>query len=441
MKWLKRSLIALVVLLVIAAAIPFFITLDNYIPRIEKEASAKLKEPVTIKSIKFSALPTPHITVDGITVGKTEDIKLGKVTVTPELFSLFSATKVIRSIELNSLVLTQKAIDKIPVWSKSDDAAAPPLARIESIRLENALVKLDKTNFGPFDGNVSLNAKGEPVEARITTQDGKLKISVKPDKSNYLVDMSAKSWKPPFGPPIEFDELIIKGVATLNNADFSEISAKLYGGTVNGKGTAAWQKGMQVKGSFDVNQVELKSLVPLVSPGTNMSGRLTAKPVFSAAAADPNKLLHALHLETPFDVHNGVLHGIDIQQAATNLIKQGASGGETRFEKLSGHLVRDRGAHQFTHLNIASGSLAADGNVTISPKQELSGRVNAQVKALGTSAKIPLNVAGTIHSPLLYPTGATIVGAAIGTVLMPGVGTGLGAKAGQAIEGLFGKKK
>lgn len=441
MKWLKRGLIALVVLLVIAAAIPFFITLDNYIPRIEKEASAKLKEPVTIKSIKFSALPTPHITVDGIAVGKTEDIKLGKVTVTPDLFSLFSATKVIRSIELNSLVLTQKAIDKIPVWSKPDDAAAPPLARIENIRLENALVKLAKTTFGPFDGNVSLNAKGEPLEALITTQDGKLKITVKPDKSNYLVDVSAKSWKPPFGPPIEFDELIIKGVATLNNADFSAISAKLYGGTVNGKGTAAWQKGMQVKGSFDINQVELKSLVPLVSPGTNMSGRLTAKPVFSAAAADPNQLLHALHLETPFDVKNGVLHGIDIQKAATNLIKQGASGGETHFEKLSGHLVRDRGAHQFTQLNISAGSLAADGAVTISPKQELSGRVNAQVNAVGTSAKIPLNVAGTIHSPMLYPTAATIAGAAIGTVLLPGVGTGLGAKAGQAIEGLFGKKK
>ncbi len=441
MKWLKRSLIALVVLIAIAAAIPFFVKLDDYIPRIEKEASAKLKEPVTIKSIKFSALPVPHITVDGIAVGKTEDIKLDKVTVTPDLFSLFSATKIIKSIELKSLVLTQKAIDKIPLWSKSDDPSAQPGARIESIRLEDALVKLDKTSFGPFDGRVSLNAKGEPVEALITTRDGKLKISVKPDKSNYLVEASAKSWKPPVGPPIEFDELIIKGVATLNNADFSQISAKLYGGTVTGKGTATWQKGMQVKGSFDVNQVELKSLVPLISPGTNMSGRLTAKPVFSAAAADPNQLLNALHLETPFDVKNGVLHGIDIQKAATNLIKQGAGGGETHFEQLSGHLVRDRGAHQFTQLNISSGSLAADGAVTISPKQELSGRVNAQVKAVGTSAKIPLNVAGTVHSPMLYPTGATIAGAALGTVLMPGVGTGLGAKAGQAIDNLFGKKK
>ena len=444
MKWLKRSLIALGVLLAVAAAVPLFVTLDDYIPRIEKEASARLKEPVMIRSIRFGMLPLPHLTIDGITVGKTEDIKLGKVTVTPALFSLFAATKIIKSIELKSLVLTQKAIDKIPAWSKVDGEKTPgqpPLARIESIRLDDVLVKFDKSSFGPFDARVNLDSKGEPVDALFATQDGKLKASVKPDKSNYLIDVAAKSWKSPVGPVIEFDELIIKGVATLTNADFSHISAKLYGGTVNGKATAVWQKGLQVKGNFDINQVELKSLVPLVSPGTNMSGRLNAKPVFSAAAADAGQILNALHLETPFDVQNGVLHGVDIVKSATSLIKKDTGGGETKFDQLSGHLVRGRGAHQFTQLKISSGALAADGNVNISPKQELSGRVNAQVKALGASTGIPLNVAGTVHSPLLYPTTAAMAGAAIGTVLLPGVGTGLGAKAGQAIGNLFGKKE
>jgi uncharacterized protein involved in outer membrane biogenesis len=443
MKWLKRISIALALLLVVAVAVPFFVSLDDYIPRIEKEASARLKEPVTIKSIKVGMLPVPHVTVDGIAVGKTEDLKVGKVSVTPDLFSLLAETKVIKSIELKSLVLTQKAIDKIPVWSKSDGArpaGQPPLVRVESIRLDDALVKLDKASFGPFEARINLDSKGEPVDAMITTQDGKLKVTVKPDKTNYLIDATAKAWKLPVGPAIEFDELFIKGVATLNSADFSQISAKLYGGTVSGRATAAWQKGLQVKGNVDINQVELKSLVPLVSPGTNMSGRFNAKPVFSAASADAGQLMNTLHLETPFNVQNGVLHGVDIQKAATSLIKQGESGGETRFEQLSGHLVRDRGAHQFTQLKISSGSLAADGNVNISVKQDLSGRVNAQIKAMGTSAGVPLNVAGTIHSPLLYPTGGTMAGAAIGTVLLPGVGTGLGAKAGQAIENLFGGK-
>jgi hypothetical protein len=152
--------------------------------------------------------------------------------------------------------------------------------------------------------------------------------------------------------------------------------------------------------------------------------------------------MSALRLETPFNIQNGVLHGVDIAQAATKLIKHGATGGETHFDQLSGHLNMERNAFRFTQLKIASGVLAADGNVNISPAKDLSGRITAKVKALGTSANVPLNVAGTVHAPLLYPTGASIAGAAVGTaVLGPGLGTSVGAKVGGWAEGLFGRKE
>ena len=444
MKWLKRVLIAFAVLLVIAVALPFFISLNDYIPRIEKEILARIKEPVSIKSIKFGALPWPHVTVDGITVGKTDDIKLGKVMVTPDFFSLLQSTRVIRSIEIDSLVMTRKAIGKIPAWARSDAAKSPqppPLVRVESIRLDNAVVRLDKAGFGPFDARVSLNSKGEPEDASITTQDGKLKALIKPDKSKYLIDASAKSWTLPVGPALVFDELIIKGVATLNDADLSEVRAKLYGGTAIGKTTISWQKGLQLDGNLDVSRLELRHVASMLSPGTHVSGKLSARPVFSASAASADQLMNALRLETLFSVQNGALHGVDIQKAATNLIKQGTTGGETRFEQLSGHLVMEHGGYRFTQLKIASGALAADGNVSVSPKKELSGRINAQVNAVGTSANVPLNVGGTVDAPLLYPTGGTIAGAAAGTVILgPGFGTSVGAKVGGWAEGLFGKK-
>ncbi len=444
MKWLKRILIALAALLVSAVVLPFFIPLDDYIPRIEKEVSTRLKEPVSIKSIKLAALPLPHITVDGVTVGAAGEITLGKVRVTPELLSLLQSTKVIKSIEIDSLALTQTAIDKIGAWAKPDAAKPthqPQQVRVESIRLDSALVNLGKASFGPFDARVNLDGNGAPEDASITTHDGKLRVLIKPDKSKYLIDASAKSWTLPVGPALLFDELIIKGVATLNDANLAEVSAKLYGGTAMGKTTINWQKGLRLAGNFNINQLELQQVTSMLSPGTRFSGKLSAKPVFSASAASADRLMNALRLETLFNVQNGVLHGVDIQKAATNLIKQGTTGGETRFDQLSGHLVMEHGGYRFTQLKIASGVLAADGNVGISPKKELSGRINAQIKAVGTSANVPLNVAGTVGAPLLYPTGAALAGAAAGTVLLgPGLGTSVGAKAGSWAEGLFGKK-
>jgi uncharacterized protein involved in outer membrane biogenesis len=393
-------------------------------------------------------LPLPHLTVSGITVGKTEDIKVGKVTVTPDLWSLLEATKVIKSIEIDGLVLTQKAIDKIPAWlppvAKPGQPSQPPAFRLETIKLDDAVIKLQKATFGPFDARVTLSNEGNFESASIVTRDSQLKVLVKPERSNYLIDASAKAWKLPVGPAIHFDELVVKGVANPKGASISELSAKLYGGTVRGKMTVGWQKGLQLKGSATVSQVEIGPLLKALGKPESVTGRLNARPVFSASAASPGQILDAQQLETPFAVQGGILHGVDIRRAATSLISQdGGKGGETRFDKLSGQLNIDRGTRRLTRLDIVSGSLSADGNVTISPQDELSGRLNTSIKAASVAAvSVPLNVSGTLESPLLYPTGGTVAGAAAGTaVLGPGFGTALGARVGQWAENLFGKKE
>ena len=443
MKWLRYTLAGLALLLAAVVALPFLIPLDHYIPRVEEEVSARLKEPVTIKGMRIAALPVPHVTIEGIAVGKADDLRLEKVMVTPDLFSLLQSTRIISSIEIDALVLTPKAIDMILAWARPDAAAAqsPPQVRIGRIRLNNALVRLDKAGFGPFDALVRLNSDGEPEHASITTRDGKLKVLVQPDGARYLIDASAKSWTLPVGPALVFDELAIKGVASLNDASLGEVSAKLYGGAVTGKATLRWQKGIQIEGSLEVSQLELRPVAAMLSPGTQVSGRLSAKPVFSASAASAGQIMNALRLEAPFSVHNGVLHGVDIQKAATSLIRQGATGGETRFEQLSGKLLIERGSYHFSQLRIASGALAADGTVGITPRKELSGRITVQLSAVGTSTSVPLNVGGTVAAPLLYPTRGTMAGAAAGTVMLgPGLGTSVGAKLGGWAEGLFGSK-
>ncbi len=445
MKWIKRIAIVLGIVLAVLAAAPFLITLDDYIPRIENEVSAKLKEPVSIRQLRFSALPLPHVKADGITVGKTEDLKVGTVIVRPDLWSLTEPVKVIKSIDIQGLVLTQKGADKIPDWVAGDakpgapDKAAP--VRVESIRFDNAMIKLSKLSFGPFDARINLNRAGKPTDASITSHDGKLKAFIKPDKPDfYLIDVSAQAWQLPVGPAIVFDELHIKGITTSKQLQLGDIRARLYGGSVEGRAELGWQKGMQLKGNLNVRRVELKSLVPLFSPKTRMSGRLDAKPVFSASAPNAAQLLNALRLETPLNVQEGVYYGVDLHKAATSFVKDDTGGGETRFNELSGHFALERGTQRLTNLKIVSGSYAANGHVTISPEKELSGRINAEIKAAKlTAASVPLNVSGTVGSPALFPTAAFLAGAAAGTaVLGPGVGTTVGAKVGGWIDGLFG---
>lgn len=443
MKWFKRISIGLLALLAIALALPFFISLNDYIPQVEQAISNRLNEPVSIKNIRFTLLPSPYVTLDGVAAGGADGIVLGKLRVTPDLFSLLQPVKIIRSIKIDSLTLTQKAIAKISALAMPDADKSPQQVRVERIELDNVLVGFGRKNIGPFDARISLDSRGELADASISSQDDKLRVSIKPDpsgKSRYLIDASAKAWTLPAGPALVFDELSIKGVLTRSDANFGAVSARLYGGTAIGKISIRWQKGWRLDGNFDMSRIELEQVAALLSPGIRVSGRLSAQPAFAASAASPDQLVSALHLNAMFNVQNGALHGIDIQKAATSLTKQGATGGETRFEELSGHLHLVQRSYNFTKLSIASGSLAVDGQVSISPKKELSGRINAEVRALGVGSGVPLNVTGTIDAPLLYPTGGTMAGAAVGTVLMgPGIGTTVGAKVGGWAEGLFGQ--
>jgi uncharacterized protein involved in outer membrane biogenesis len=431
---------------VLLAIVPFLISLDDYIPLIEKEVSARLGVPVKIGSLRAAGLPLPHLTVTGITVGEADEIQVGKVTVIPDLWTLVEPTKVIKSIEIDGLVLTQSAIDKIPARVPTDakpgDPSQPPAVRVEAIKLDDAVIELEKVTFGPFDARLDLSDRGNLVSASIVTRDGTLKAVIKPQQSSYLVDARAKEWKLPVGPAVHFDELHVKGIATSRGASFSDMSAKLYGGAAAGRLVVGWQKGLQLKGSATVTRVEIGSLLQALDKPQNMSGRLNAQPVFSASATDAGQILDTLRLDAPFNVEGGVLHGVDIRKAATLVGDEGDRSGATRFDELSGRLRIERGTRRLTGLNIVSGTLSAVGNVTISPQDELSGRLNTSIKAASVATvSAALNVSGTLDSPQLYPSGGTMAGAAAGTaVLGPVFGTAVGAKVGQWFESLFGKK-
>lgn len=440
MKWFKRAVLVFSVLLAGLALVPLFVSLDSYRPQIEAMVSDKLKDPVTLRELKLRGLPLPHLVIEGIEVGKTGDLKVGKVAVTPDLWSLASSTKVIRSIDIDGLLITQRALDKIPQWTQTDPKAPPAAFKVvvREIRLNDASLQLQQKKLGPFDAEVAIGDDGLPQRARLSARDGKLKASLLPaDKGRLKVNIEARDWSLPLGPPMKFDELKVNGFATPVSLDLRQIESKLYQGKIGGAMEIGWQKGLRMKGQLEVDAVELRELVPLFSPSAKISGRLNAKPVFSGETAKPEQIAAAMRLETPFDVRNGVLQGIDLQRAATQLIKR-ESGGETRFDTLTGHFAMDRGTQRITNLKVASGSLGAEGNVTIAPDKSLSGRVNAQVAG---ALVVPLNISGTVDSPMALPTGASLAGAALGTAVLPGVGTSVGAKVGNWAEGLFGGKK
>ena len=440
MKWLKVSGLVLCGVLLLLAVVPMFVPLNDYVLLVEKQVSTELREPVKIAGLRAGGLPLPHVTVDGLSIGKAGEITAEHVTITPDLWSLLGDSKVIHRIRIDRLTVSQKALKKIVSWSaaKKGSGAQQVHVQVKQILLKSALIKLEKTAFGPFDARVGMNDDNGLDVVSVVTTDRRLRVDVKPEAARYRVDASARDWILPFNPALHFNALSVHGFATTNQAIFHKVHGELYGGALDGETTLSWVKGIHLKGKATLSKVEVSSLSQAFGQAPKMSGRLNAKPMFYANATKGDGLLMALHLESPFDIQDGVLRGVDIEKAATSFFRDEDPSAQTRFDEISGHLVVDQGARKFTRLRIAAGGLSAKGRVTVSPDGELSGRITTNVEGAVASASMPLNVSGTVDSPVVLPPAGIAAGAAVGTAILGPAGTALGTALGVKLEQLFG---
>ena len=185
MKWLKRLLIVFALLAVLLAALPYFIPLSAYIPFLEKTLSEAIHEPVAIRSLKAAGMPTPHLILQDVSVGKEPYLKIGTIKVVPELHSLFGQVKVINQIELDALAAEEAVLDKLPQWLKGD--GSPQRVRVERVQLHNATLKLKDFLVGPLNADVLLQPDGKLDHAQANTADGSVSVKAKPEEHDYLL--------------------------------------------------------------------------------------------------------------------------------------------------------------------------------------------------------------------------------------------------------------
>lgn len=438
MKKTKHLFIILVVFLIVIG-LPFLIPLNTYISEIEARAAEKLHEPVKIGSLHFSLVPLPHVALQKITIGSQQEVRIASIKVSPDLSSLFSTVKVLRDIELDMVFIRMDMLGKMPAWFKSD--GGPQTVRIEKVGLNH--VTLESPLLPIFSAVVNMTPNGNLKNVLLASDDGKLKLDATPiSDGNFDLKFSARQWHIPADPALQFDVLNIAGAVDNEALRLRNIDGKLYGGALKGSAELNWKSGWKLTGDLKGQRVALESLLPLFSSKVHVSGQIDAKARFAMKAKSVSQLADNSNIEGDFSINNGVLHGFDLARAAQPVKTKEVRGGQTEFEEFSGAFnIAGKGIH-LSKLNISSGALNANGDMDISSSKQLGGKVYVEVKQGVSLVSVPLKVSGTLQDPVIFPTGAAVTGAVVGTALLgPGVGTSLGVKAADQLESWFGGKK
>ncbi len=101
-----------------------------------------------------------------------------------------------------------------------------------------------------------------------------------------------------------------------------------------------------------------------------------------------------------FVVKKGLISKIDMVETARMSDRQGASGGRTHFDELSGALEVDNNSQHLRQIRISAGIMSANGDVDIGPDKQVSGRMNVSLKVRAERSGVPLAVSGTLAEPV-----------------------------------------
>lgn len=437
MKKLKWSLFVVGGLLGLALIVPWLIPTSSYVAQIENAAAMKLGEPVRLAGLRFALLPLPSATLDKLTIGKDQAVHIGSITVHPDIFSLLSDVKVIRSVEVSGLRVNEALLARVPIWAKPSPDAAPRTLTVRRVVLREVGIALKTLQWGPLQADIQLSESGLSTVAA-GMADGSLGIRLVPEGEAFKVTLTGRDFVLPVGPALQFDILDGTGVLSKSGLDLGVFNGRLYGGNLQAPIRLDWGKGWNVRGSLQIEGIDIAGMMKAMKRAATVGGRLHGRGNYTMAAMRPGNLADGMNGGFSFEVRQGVLHNVDLAKAATSLSKAGMRGGQTEFDELATQLDVVGRLYKLRDIRVSSGLLKATGNIDVTPQKALAGKVAVEMKGTASLVAIPLKVAGTLQHPVLLPDGAALAGAATGTMMLgPGFGTAIGSKAGQALESLF----
>jgi hypothetical protein len=423
LKWTAVTLAGLALLLTgLAVALQHWLRTDDFRGRVEREASAALGAPLKLGRLSVDLWPLPAVAADDVQVQTRPALSVGRVEARPVWGALLSGRLEIATLVVRKAVLPQAGITA----------------------LTNAMERKDK-------------AAGKAEARKVAAAKGQATPVVIPQRA-LLDDIT---WIDDKGQRLTFDaEMDLGGDGLLDQASFKVVHGRFAGthGSVRrengqwplridvGGGRVAGKLRLQpgragtrvLQGQLTTENVEVSALT---APSRALTGKLQAQTSLRSEFREPGQIADVLVTDTRFTVRDAVVQGIDLHKAVQTV---GLSrGGVTQLDTLAGQGHTQGKAVRLSNLVATSGGLAATGDVAISPAKALSGRVNVDVSSSKGALGVPLVVGGTLDDPSVTLTRGAMVGAAVGTLLAPGVGTSAGAKTGdrlgETLKGLFGR--
>ena len=388
----KGKIISAVVVLLFLSVwlFPYVLPMDGYIAPVEKRLSEQFKQPVHVTALHIDSLPLPKMQLENVTMGSGQELKVGRVEMTFDFFSIFSTVKNIRNIELDDVTLDTASLEKESAWLQEIGANREYL--FSHITFRHIKFSSSEITLPVFSGGVEITEQGKIGKISIKSEDNKFDLSIQPAQDRLQIALNAKSTAFPLFSNVLFDDFSANIEIAATGANIADIDAQAYGGFLHGNAKVSWQNGWLFQGRVNAKSVELLKLFPK----DGVSGELQGDSNFSASGTKLGLITNAVQMDGSFVVKKGAINNMDMVET----VRQGNRQiGKTHFDELTGNFQSNNRGQSFQQLQISSGILSGSGSFEVTPDSQLSGRFSIGLKARAGNS--PLTLSGTLTDPVL----------------------------------------
>jgi uncharacterized protein involved in outer membrane biogenesis len=389
---------------------------DEVAARVIREFDERTGIGLRIGRLHWSLWPRPNVVVEDVATVQDEPIRVRRASAVMPWGAVFARELRLEAVEADGIALPRGSVrafrgkggagvsEATGAWKVADTPV--PRARFTD------LTWIDRRGIAlRYDGEAEFDPHWRPRTAEVRRREV----------------------EPPARARIERED---------PRTDRWRVIVELANGTWNGDAAlqTAPEGRMTLTGQLQPQRIDLELLLQTFGRGAPVAGTLRGDTTFDATGDTVPALWRGLRTRTRFDVRPATLTRFDLARA----VKSAGTtrGGRTPLDQLTGTLdtrTTDDGVElNYRDLKARSGILTATGNARILNRR-LEGE--AAVDIVDGVVGVPLKLGGTLDSPELSLTGAALAGAAVGTAVLPGVGTAIGARIGQQIERLFGGGK
>jgi len=396
--WRRLALWSALGLPVLLALGTVFYPYDSLRPAMEQAASAALQQPVRFRKVELSILPKPALLLHDMTIDNDAQPLAGLVRIAAP-WSLLTSERRIDKLEIHQVRMTADRMSSVPLLQGKPFSTTA--FRVDQVVLRNLRVDAAGMSPGELGGEFSLTA-GRLVSLSLHTVERELTAKLTPLVNGFDIQFDGYGWRPGEG-RFRLDSIRAQGNLKPGQLTLHEVDLRTLGGGIKGSWQLDWSNGVRMRADASVSALDPRQIAAVFAPSLRMDGALSGVLRIAGHGGSADGMLAQLEASLDAEVLNGMLHGVDLGEAA----RRGGTpvrGGATKFERMKAQVTVQPGLVSFRNIQMASGIFNATGQASA---HRGSGAIDGQfnVTIHSTLSSLRANVAVSGRMPDLVANG------------------------------------